>query len=346
MMQDIKSEIKRLAREMGFDLCRVATVPLPAHYHERLTDWVADGKHGSMSWMAERLQKNIQLDDLLPQTRSMIMFGVNYWRADDAPDADKGQISRYAVTRDYHKIIRQRLKKLAAEIEALESCTTRVFVDTGPVLERAFAEQAGLGYIGKNTMLISQEFGSWIFLACILTDLDLSPDQGESSIRCGSCRKCIDDCPTDAILEDGSLDARRCISYLTIENKDGIPEELRPLMGNWIFGCDICQEVCPHNNRKTITKDAEFADSRFPDRSLDLAELLGIKTDEDFLARFAGTPLMRAKRRGLLRNACVAAGNSGNADLLPLLQDIIQDEADAMLSEHAQWAADQIKTRL
>ena len=214
-------------------------------------------------------------------------------------------------------------------------------MDTGPILERAYAETGGMGYIGKNTCLITQKYGSWVFLAEILTTLELPRDTNSLKINCGTCERCINLCPTRAINPNGTIDSRKCISYLTIENRDGIPLELRDKVGDWLFGCDICQEVCPHNSRQVPANLSGNTEIRIKDRVLALSDILAIETDEQFLNMFSGTPLMRAKRRGLTRNACVVAGNSGQKKLIPLLIKITQGD-DAMLKEHASWAINKI----
>ncbi|MCJ8331655.1 MAG: tRNA epoxyqueuosine(34) reductase QueG [Lentisphaeria bacterium] len=344
MSDQTKADIKLKARELGFDICVVADAELPEKYSTVYEDWIAAEMHGTMDYLAKRLERNIRIADLLPGTKSMIMLGVNYHRPDEDKDVPNthGQISRYAVTRDYHKTIRKKLKDLAAYITETTETKTRVFVDTGPLMERAYAEMSGLGYVGKNTMLITENFGSWVFLACVLCELELHPDKNELTIRCGSCRSCIDDCPTDAILENGQLDARKCISYLTIENKGPIPLELRKDIGNWLFGCDICQEVCPHNNRAQETQTDDFQAVRFENRHYDLSALLSIYTKDAFLENFAGTPIMRAGWAGMLRNAAVVAGNSRNDKLIPVLNKLIEEIDDEMVIEHAQWAIQEL----
>ncbi len=342
---EIRNEILLKARELGFDLAAVAPALLPAHYRDTFRRWLQDGLHGNMDYLARRLRDDRNAETVVPGARSVIMLAINYFHPDEGKGQGTrgGQISRYAVTRDYHKVIEARLKAFSRFIETNWQAATRYYVDTGPVLERAYAEVSGLGYIGRNSCLITKPFGSWVFLAAIVTDLELPPDQKNLTIRCGTCRRCIDACPTRAIREDHTIDARRCISYLTIENREGIPEELRDGIGNWLFGCDICQEVCPHNARAVPARLDDFQQVRIGDRTLDLRDILAIADHERMVAVFAGTPIMRAKRRGLLRNACVVAGNSGDPELIPHLQALHDREEDPMLREHARWAIDKLE---
>lgn len=341
--QERKSEIILRAKELGFDLVRVAPIRIDAKYADTYARWIAAGQHGDMDYLAKRLSQARRPETVVPGARSLICVGVNYHTGQNRqPPPGSGRISCYAVTRDYHKVITACLKKLSHFIESEWDAAARYYVDTGPVLERAFAEAAGIGYIGRNTCIITEKFGSWVFLAVIITDLDLPADTNETKIHCGTCRRCIDDCPTGAINEDWTIDARKCISYLTIENRGPIPVELRKKMGAWLFGCDVCQDVCPHNGRAMPAPIEDFQRLRFPDGVIPLRAVLAMKTDAEFLARFRGTPIMRAKRRGILRNACVVAGNSGDKSLLPLLEVVIERENDDMLREHARWAVEEL----
>jgi epoxyqueuosine reductase len=342
--QQLRDDILLLARELGFDLAAVAPAQLPPPHENAFAEWIANGHAADMNYLGKRLENGVTLEDLLPHTRSLITLAVNYWRPNQPSNAPgTGKISQYAVTRDYHKTIKAQLKKFVATIQADYNATARGFVDVGPILERAYAATASIGYQARNAMIITPEFGSWVFLAVVLTDLELPPSSRPIKQRCGQCVRCIDACPTDAIIADQVIDSSRCISYLTIENKGPIPLELRPLMGNWIFGCDDCQTVCPHNSRAQTSSVDDFLNVRFPDGELSLAELLAIRSDRDFLALFAGTPMMRAKRTGMLRNAAVAAGNSGDASLIPVLEDTIANDASDLIREHAQWALKQLK---
>ncbi len=338
-----KVSVTAYIRALGFDLVRISPAALPERYDAAFRRWIASSQHGDMTYLSRRLEDDRRPDTILPGVQSVIALAVNYYQDSSTQRRpDEGQVSRYAVTRDYHKIIRTRLKKIARYLEDEFGARSRYYVDTGPVLERAFAEVAGVGYIGRNTCVITERFGSWVFLAAVLTTLDLQADESNLKINCGACTRCIDACPTGAINADHTIDARKCISYLTIENRGGIPHEYRDQVGAWLFGCDICQDVCPHNGRAVQAELEDFAKVRIGDRVLRLSEILGIRTDEAFLERFAGTPLMRAKRRGLIRNACVVAGNSGLASLLPALAQIVGGD-DTMLAEHAEWAIARIQ---
>jgi epoxyqueuosine reductase len=232
----------------------------------------------------------------------------------------------------------KKLKKLCRFIQEELQGSARYYVDTGPLMERAYGETSRVGYIGKNSMLISQELGSWFFLGVVITGLKLSSDKKRLLIRCGDCTRCMAACPTGAIVADGVVDSNRCISYLTIENRGAIPTHLRKAMGDRIFGCDTCQEVCPHNVRARVCREEDFKQLRIPNRRVSLQEILEMDTDEAFTKRFRGTPIMRAKRRGLQRNACIAAGNSDNSSLIPVLKKFIASTTDVMLIEHANWA--------
>jgi epoxyqueuosine reductase len=339
MTENAKQTIQLYGRELGLDIVRIAPAVIDPKYQNAFERWVAAGLHGSMDYLSRRITNDVTLDCLLPDVKSVIAVAVNYYQADERlPAANEGVVSRYAVTRDYHKVIGKVLKQLAGFVDETFETQSRSFVDIGPVLERAFAEAAGVGYIGRNTMLINGTYGSWVFLGVVLTALELEPDVNDTKLRCGTCRRCVTDCPTEAIRDDYTLDARRCISYLTIENRDAIPVELRPLLGNWLFGCDICQEVCPHNSRESATRVEGFQNIRIEDRVLSLRDVLKMRTYDAFLERFAGTPLMRAKREGLLRNACVVAGNSGDIGLVDVLRRVAAEDSSAMVREHAHWA--------
>ena len=338
-----KIKIIEFAKEIGFDLVRVSSPQVSQRNYTVYKSWIDKGEHAEMEYLSNTAEKRLDTEAVLPGTKSVLCLVMNYFQDETRnKKPHEGWVSRYAIARDYHKVIRSRLKKISAFISAEFDAETRYYVDTGPVLERAFAEQSGIGYIGKNSCIITNRFGSWVFLAEILTTLALQPDQNLLKLRCGTCRRCVDACPTHAINENNTIDSRKCISYLTIENRNSIPVEYREKIGSWLFGCDICQEVCPHNSRQIPAKLDEFNQIRIGNRVLPLEKILTIETDEAFLETFAGTPLMRAKRRGLLRNACVVAGNSGQKDFIPLLYRIAEKEED-MLQEHALWAIDKLR---
>ena len=337
-----KEEIVDFAKSIGFDVVHVAPAEIPNTYHNAFRQWIREGHHGTMTYLSRRVEKKICANTLLPGLKSVISLAINYYIEDQRErNVDEGWVSRYALTRDYHKTITKKLKAVSRFISERFKANSKCYVDTGPILERAYAETSGMGYLGKNTCLITERYGSWVFLAEILTTLELPTDTTSLKINCGTCQRCINRCPTGAINANGTIDARKCISYLTIENKHSIPLELRDKVGAWLFGCDICQEVCPHNGRQVQANLAGYTEIRIKDRVLALADILTIDGDEEFLNLFAGTPLMRAKRRGLIRNACVVAGNSGQKKLVPVLERIAQCD-DAMLKDHANWAIKKI----
>lgn len=257
-----------------------------------------------------------------------------------------GIVAQYARGRDYHQILKKKLINLSKWLKDQgEGIETYLSVDSGPTVDRVLAQTAGLGFFGKNANLIDPRKGSYFFIASLMTNVELEPTKKDHMPSCGTCQKCIVACPTKAIVAPGVIDARRCISYLTIENKKGIPVELRSQIGDRLFGCDICQEVCPFNIGRAGKQEIrmeELKSEHGAGEHLDLKEILSLQTDEEFLQKFAGTPLMRAKRRGLIRNACIVAGNSGDKALIPFLQGVIEQEEDEMLKEHAKWGIEQI----
>jgi epoxyqueuosine reductase len=340
----VKSAISQRARQLGFDDCRFTTARPPDHA-DHFQRWLQAGLHGQMDYLARNAPKRIEPARVLSAAKTVITLAASYTppsAADMASSAPTGQVARYARFADYHQVLAGRLKELAALVHSLGGGSPALwYVDTGPLLERDLAERAGLGFIGKHTNLISRKLGNWFFLAEIITALELEPDPPEKN-RCGSCRRCIDACPTAAITAPFQLDARRCISYLTIELKGPIPEELRPLIGNRIYGCDDCLAVCPWNRfaREGAMMRAHYR----PDLAApDLIELLSLD-EPAFERRLAGTPIRRAKRRGLLRNVCVALGNCGDETVLPALQQAAADP-EPLVAEHAQWAIARIQSR-
>jgi len=342
--QELKNDIRQWGIDLGFQQIGVSDIDL-SQAEERLAEWLAMKFHGTMAYMHQHGSKRSQPAELVPGTVRVISARMDYLpesqeAAKQLLDHDtRAYISRYALGRDYHKVLRGRLRSLARRIsERVGDFGYRVFVDSAPVLEKALAEKAGLGWIGKDTMLINPQAGSWFLLGEIYTDLPLPIDKPQENTHCGSCTRCLEDCPTGAIVAPNQVDARRCISYLTIENRGAIPRELRPLMMDWIFGCDICQEVCPVNRKAVPTKEPAF--QRGDLATLDLLELLSL-TEEEFLERFAGTPIMRAKLVGLKRNACVALGNRREPSAIPALSQSLRREG-ALVRGHAAWALGQI----
>jgi len=341
----MKAAIRQRARELGFDDCRFTTAAPPAT-GGNFQNWLAGKNHGEMAWLERGAEKRTDPQKVLPGANSVICLAASY--LSESPKSKvqspkSGTVARYAQFADYHDVLGERLKALTNFIEAVADRPVRSlwYVDTGPVLERDFAQRAGLGFTGKHTNLISRRLGNWIFLAEILTTLELAPDAPEKN-HCGSCTSCLAACPTAAITAPFQLDARRCISYLTIELKGAIPVELRSAIGNRIYGCDDCLAVCPWNRfarEGNLMKPHARPDLATPD----LLELLRLD-DAGFKARFTGTPVVRTKRRGLLRNVCVALGNTGDATALPDLETAARD-AEPLIAEHARWAIGQIESR-
>lgn len=304
---------------------------------ERFREWLVAGRHGEMEYLAREPERRLDPGRVVTGARSILCVGLDYGSGDAVPPPEpgRGRIARYARGRDYHKVFTTRLKKLEAAIVAeFPGVASRRYVDTGPVLEKLWAERAGVGWRGKHTNLVSCEFGSWLLLGELILDLDLSPGTVHPD-RCGTCSRCITACPTGAITGPHQLDATLCISYLTIEHRGPIPESLRGLMGDHVFGCDDCLDVCPWNRFARVSAEADFR-PRAETLAPLLAELVALD-DEAFLARFAGTPVMRAGRRGLARNACVALGNVGGAGAVAALSAALGD-GSALVREHAAWA--------
>jgi epoxyqueuosine reductase len=361
LLPDLPTRIKRCARAAGFDLCGIAPVRDFGELHV-FPAWIADGKHGEMKYLEAHDEtgelKRASLARVAPWARSVIVCAINYNTAHpystqvqmQMQHASRGWISRYAWSReDYHDSVLCRLQQVERELHELLDATgnslqLRSYVDTGPLIERVYAKYAGVGWIGKNTCIINQQFGSWLFLGVILTSLDFTKnDLTENDVaadlpapdRCGTCTRCITACPTQAIVAPGELDARLCISYLTIEKRNEIPEELRSGMGRHVFGCDICQDVCPWNRKAPATSAAEFeAREGLVNPALDwLAEM----QQEEFREVFRGSPVRRTKLSGLRRNAVIAMGNSGDKKFVPTLKKLSED-SDPVVAEHANWA--------
>lgn len=340
-LQDLAQSIKRWAEELGFQQAGITGVNLGDH-ERRLNDWLARGYHGEMDYMARHGSKRSRPAELVEGTLRVISLRMDYY-----PDTTPAQavldnpqdayISRYTLGRDYHKLIRKRLTQLVERIETqLPGHQFRVFTDSAPVLERALAQQAGLGWIGKNTMLINPKAGSYFFLAEVYTDLPLPLDPPFTKHHCGSCRACLDICPTQAFVEPGVLDARRCISYLTIELKGAIPEELRPLMGNRVFGCDDCQLICPWNRFSRFTREPDFA----PRHRLDSSQLadLFLWSEEEFLKRTEGSAIRRTGYEGWLRNLAVGLGNAPTSEAVINALQQRADHPSPLVREHVAWA--------
>jgi epoxyqueuosine reductase len=365
LLPDLPTRIKRCALAAGFDLCGIAPVRDFGELHV-FPAWIADGKHGEMKYMEAHDDtgelKRASLARVAPWARSVVVCAINYNTAHPyssqvkTAGTSRGWISRYAWSHeDYHEAVLRRLRKVEDELRGLLDSTGnwllatgnwhfRSYVDTGPLIERVYAKYAGVGWIGKNTCIINQQLGSWLFLGVILTSLDFTKnDLTKNELaadlpapdRCGTCTRCITACPTQAIVAPGELDARLCISYLTIEKRGEIPDELRSGIGRHVFGCDICQDVCPWNRKAPVTSAAEFeAREGLVNPALDwLAEM----QQEEFRVVFRGSPVRRAKLSGLRRNAVIAMGNSGDQKFVATLKKLCED-SDAVVAEHARWA--------
>ena len=343
----ISDLVKQAAHDAGFELAGVA----PVHDFDeldRFREWIAAGRAGEMQYMEARDEsgalKRASLRTILPWVRSVIVCAINYNTAQpystQANDPQRGWIARYAWGQeDYHDAVMARLRLVENQLHNAVSRSsapqTRCYVDTGPLVERVYAKYAGIGWIGKNTCIINQKLGSWLFLGVILTSLELEPDLPAPD-RCGTCTRCIEACPTDALVAPYQLDSNRCISYLTIEKRSVIAEDLRPLMGDEVFGCDICQDVCPWNRKAPPTRAEEFQ----PREGLvnPALEWLAEISEEEFQEKFRGSAVRRAKRSGLRRNAAIAMGNSGDQRFVPVLEKLKVDE-DSVVAESAEWAA-------
>lgn len=336
----LAAEIKARARELGFEQAGIAKVgPLPRA--EFLGEWLSRAYQGEMGYMARDPERRSDPARYDPGAKSVVCVAQNYYtgpRPETNPS--EGVVSRYAWGRDYHDVLGERLARLREFIEE-RGVRARVCVDTSAVLEKLWARAAGIGWQGKHTNLISKSLSSWFFLGEILVDAELEPDAPFEEDHCGTCTACIDVCPTRAIVAPYVLDARKCISYLTTEHRGPIPLELRPLMGNLIFGCDLCLDVCPWNKFAQVTRGPAFQPR--PDLSAPkLVEFLGM-TDAEFRRRFKGSPILRAKRGGFLRNVCVALGNSRDASAVPALVEKGLGDADPLVREHAEWAIERLQ---
>ena len=352
---DLKNKIKTKAHQLGFSLAGV-TLPEPPPHYFTFENWLEQGHHGSMDYLANDRSRSRRSNprEILPECKSILVLATPYtpnrWSSGEANhevlvegDLDKAeaQIAAYAQGADYHDILPARMKELVHFIEekVRGPVKNRYYTDTGPILERDLAQRAGIGWIGKNTLLINPKVGSYFFISEILLDLELEPDPPFVTDHCGTCTRCIQACPTACILPNRTLDATRCISYLTIELKNDIPIGLRDKIGNWIFGCDICQMVCPWN-RFAPEGDPAFEPSRLSQK---LTEELAL-TPRAFNQRFKGSPIKRTKRRGYLRNITVALGNTGNMHHLPVLQNALNHD-EPMVRDHADWAINKITNR-
>lgn len=342
-MSDITSRVKALAAELGFDDCRIALAKRATHAGD-FEAWIEDGRHGEMQWMERNPQRRCDPREVLQGCKAVICLGINYFTGSDPFEDGHSKdyrIAKYAWNEDYHDLIEKKLAEFNSKLVELGG-VQRYYVDTGPVLERDFATDSGLGWNGKSTVQIHRQFGTWLFLAEILTTLDLAEDQPFGD-HCGKCTRCIDACPTQAITAPHQLDARRCISYLTIENKGPIPMEFRRAIGDRIYGCDQCLDVCPWNRFARESREIHFQARQeiFSHRLRDFLKM----DEEDFRRVFAKSPIKRIKRSRFLRNVCVALGNTGGEEDLADLKAVSAHE-DPLISEHARWAVSEIERKI
>jgi epoxyqueuosine reductase len=335
---EIKTELRIQAQALGFDDCRIAAAQ-PAAHRQLYQQWIAEGKHGDMAWMAKNIERRSDPRLVLDGVQSIIVLAVNYFQGSAHP-RDDYRIARYAWHDDYHDVLEKRLKALEDYL-CIHGGTQRRYIDTGPILERDFASESGLGWGGKSTMQIHPRLGTWFFLADILTTLPLPPD-APAKDRCGSCTRCITACPTQAITGPRSMDARRCISYLTIEHKGSIPHEFRRAMSSRIYGCDDCLDACPWNRFAQASRESAFQ-ARQSIFQHSLRSFLSLD-DAAFRSLFAKSPIKRIKRPAFLRNVCIALGNTGTSEDLPALH-LAAADPHPLIAEHATWAIAEIEAR-
>jgi epoxyqueuosine reductase len=343
--------IHQCAKALGFDLVGISGIKSPDHDRDAFLQWLQENKHGSMAYLARDPARRTQPELLVPEAKSIIWVALNYHTPQT--DTAKPKIGRYALAKpDYHLVFEQKLAQLCADLtQHFTTHDQRFYVDYGPLMERSFAAQSQMGFIGKNTMLITPEYGSWILLGEIITTLALPETEKRAQGQCGTCQKCITVCPTKALSKAYDIDSRLCISYLTIENKGAIPVELRPLIGTWLFGCDLCQEVCPHNSRanaytrqawQDIVIEADLQNPDYLNSVSFLHKIVTIHDQATFKQFFRNTPFLRAKRIGLIRNACVVIGNLRDQSFTAELEQLLHDPSE-IIQEHAQWALDQLQ---
>jgi len=344
-MHDIRSELRAACLREGFDVVHFARAEAPASASENLARFLSEERHGSMDWMARNAERRADPRVLWPDAKTIIVLGMNYGPRHDPREGlavrNRATVSCYAQGDDYHEVIKGKLKRLARGISEQHGAEAKVFVDTAPVMEKPLAQAAGIGWQGKHTNLVSQTYGSWLFLGSIFTTLELAPDEPEPE-RCGRCTRCLDACPTNAFTAPLQIDARRCISYLTIEHKGHIPREFREKMGNRIYGCDDCLAVCPWNKFASVAREARFhARDELSQPSLaDLARL----SEPEFRASFRGSPIKRIGRDRFIRNVLIAIGNSGEASLATEAERLLGD-ASPLVRAMAAWALAQLDPR-
>jgi len=341
----LTAELRARARAAGFDALGIAEAGRLEEDGAALRDWLGQGRQAEMSWMARDPERRIDPRRLMPGCRSVVTLASSYWPG--GPSRERrpgaGRVARYAWGRDYHRVLGGRLTKLAGWLESVTGHPARAFVDSAPLLERGWARRAGIGWIGKNANLLNRELGSWLLLGEILSAAELDPDPGPSEEFCGTCTACVEACPTAAIVADGVVDASLCISYWTIEHRGPVPPSYRRGLGDWIFGCDVCQEVCPWNRRFARPVPEQRFVRRTELEALDAEEILELD-ETAFRARYSGTALMRARWDGMRRNACVVLGNLRHAPALPGLGRSLSDP-DETIRSHAAWALGRIGGR-
>jgi len=334
MDADILESLKKESEALGFHNFGVTNVPLELR-RDYYNQWIKEGKHGTMAWMENNNERRLNPEHLMPEAKSILVFAMNYYQ--EAPNRNF-RIAKYALGKDYHSVIYKRLKKICRFLKENYQSDQKPYVDTGPVLEKPIAEAAGLGWQGKSTILVEKKRGTWSFLGTIVTTLDL-PASKEGKDYCGNCTRCIDCCPTKAITAPYKLDASKCISYLTIEHKGSIPLEFREAIGDRVFGCDECLDVCPWNKWAKITEESQFEARTLPD----LKTILNWD-EEDFKSNLVASPIKRVKLNGLKRNVALVIGNIGNRDDLPALE-ALANCGDDVLQEQAEWSIQAIKSR-
>lgn len=341
--QNLTARVKAEAKRVGFDLVGV-TGPAPPPHLDVYHQWITEGRHGGMNYLADEraLKRRSNPLQILPECQSILTVAVNYLPGDQQHPKNIPRVAAYARGDDYHDVLIERLEQLAAFIETQVGGAVphRRYTDSGPLLEREFAQRSGLGWIGKNTCLINPVHGSYLLLAELLLGVQLEPDVPFEEDRCGTCTRCIDACPTSCILPDRTIDARLCISYLTIEHKDFVPHELREKIGDWLFGCDICQQVCPWNRFSVPTKDPAFQTRSFL-KPPDIERFLNL-TPGSWAKPLHGSPLLRPRRRGLVRNAAIVAGNHRDQAAIHRLTELLLHDPDPLVRGHAAWALGQI----
>ena len=330
----ILKSLKNESEALGFHNFGVAKVPIELR-RDYYNQWIKEGKHGTMAWMKNNNDRRLNPELLMPEAKSILVFAMNYYQRDPQRNF---RVAKYALGKDYHNVIYKRLKKICRFLKENYLSAQKPYVDTGPVLEKPIAEAAGLGWQGKSTILVEKERGTWSFLGSIVTTLDL-PASKVGKDYCGNCTRCIDCCPTQAIISPYKLDASKCISYLTIEHKGSIPHEYREAVGDRVFGCDECLDVCPWNKWAKITNETQFAVRSLPD----LKSILAWR-EEDFKSNLVASPIKRVKLNGLKRNVALVLGNIGNKNDMPALESLACSN-DSVLKEQAEWSIKAIKSR-